>query len=236
MNEKPLNGPIFGKIGHLPGSRTGESDRTIDTSEVRLYTEKGKTKHDFITVHEKMDGSCVGVLRTSVDTLVPLQRHGYIVDSSPRPHIAQFREYVDKYARRFLGSIDIGEWIVGEWLLQPHGVKYNLDYSDMFMPFAIFSGDRYSESEELEYAEFEPRVLQNKFTMPGCVAKDGLPVKIEEVRRYIVRRDQPYSIDKPEGAVWRRDGIKNGKKFTTRTKWVRHDHVPGMYWEERQVA
>lgn len=231
---KPLGGPVFGKIGHLPGSKTGPSDSHISENEMTFYTEGRKNAKDIIIVTEKMDGACVGVYRPiggySGNTLVAMQKHGYPVHTSHRAWLAEFDEWVSANRTKFLHILKAGEWLVGEWLVRPHGVKYRLKPSNYFMPFSLRYNPPYSQSSELSYLDMVERI-DDAFTLPGVIADDGEPVKIEEVRRYIVRREQSYSIDKPEGAVWRRDG----DGFTTRAKWVRPDHVAGMYWEEEDA-
>ena len=70
---RPLGGPAYGSIPHLPGSRTGPSDRTIELGQARICLERTRDRHDLVIVLEKLDGSCVAVANLD-GQIVPLMR------------------------------------------------------------------------------------------------------------------------------------------------------------------
>lgn len=231
---KELKGKIFGSIGHLPGSKTGPSDSTINEGEAEYFTKRLARKSDKIIVSEKMDGSCVGVYRKDYTTLVPLIRAGYKAEESHRDFLTDFADFCHVEMEDDLHKIlDVGEWLVGEWCQQPHGTKYEfhkknlIGERDYFYPFAIFKGDRYSTAYEYEYAYVKDRV-EGKLPMALEIAADGEPVTINEAHIVLLTQATPYRLDPAEGAVWRweRDG-----KVMKRAKWVRSTYEAGKYWD-----
>lgn len=58
---KPLGIKAYTSIPHLPGSRLGLGDHTINPGQAKICTE-GKVGERVI-VQEKIDGTCVAVLR-----------------------------------------------------------------------------------------------------------------------------------------------------------------------------
>jgi hypothetical protein len=53
---------LYGKIPHLPGSRLGPADRTADASLAARCAGAGRSG-DRVIVSEKLDGSCVAIVR-----------------------------------------------------------------------------------------------------------------------------------------------------------------------------
>lgn len=79
---KPLNGPSYGSIPHLPGSRLGPGEHTITIGQMKICTEKTRDSKDKIIVTEKLDGSCCCVANID-NKILALTRAGYLAESSP---------------------------------------------------------------------------------------------------------------------------------------------------------
>src|SRR5688572_29748116 len=79
--EKPLGQRAYGSIPHLPGSRRGPADKGLSDQQAKILTERGRDKHDIITVEEKLDGSCVSVAKLN-GKILALIRAGYSASGS----------------------------------------------------------------------------------------------------------------------------------------------------------
>lgn len=55
MHDKLPGIKAYGSIPHLPGSRLGPGDHHVTEGQARICTERGRDRHDFITVTEKLD-------------------------------------------------------------------------------------------------------------------------------------------------------------------------------------
>lgn len=234
-DRKILKGKIFGSVGHLPGSKTGIRDSTINTGEAEYFTNRHARKNDKIIVTEKMDGACVGVYRKDYNTLIPLIRAGYRAEDSPRIFLRDFADMVRFELTDDLHKmLNVGEWIVGEWCQEPHGTKYDFHKKKLigertyFFPFAIFKGDAYCSAFEYEYAYVKDKV-GDKLPMAMEISVDGEPVGINEAHVALLTRPCSYRDDPAEGAVWRRE--RDGSVMK-RGKWVRPAYVAGYYWNE----
>jgi hypothetical protein len=132
--ERPLGRKAYFKIAHLPGSRTGPSDRTapLELAERCLVTPRpGET----VLVEEKLDGSCVAVARVA-GQLLALGREGTLAERSGNPGRRLFAEWVTEHASLFAELLADGEWLVGEWLALAHSTHYELRHA----PLVVFDG------------------------------------------------------------------------------------------------
>ncbi len=64
-NAKPLGSKSYGHIPPLPGSRIGPGDHKCHSGQEQIATIKARDRHDTIIVQEKLDGSNVGVARST---------------------------------------------------------------------------------------------------------------------------------------------------------------------------
>jgi hypothetical protein len=215
---KPLGRKAYGSIGHLPNSRMGPSDHSIHEGQARICTEKVRDKCDRVIVQEKLDGSCVSVAILDGEVLA-LTRAGYLANTSPYEQHHLFHSWVEKRQDRFRSVLNEGERLVGEWLAQAHGTRYDLHHE----PFVAF--DIMREAVRLPYWEFCTRILR-KFTFPSPLAYE--PISVEEAMSLI----QPLhhgSIDPPEGVMYR---VERNGKVDFLAKYVRPDKVDGVYLPE----
>jgi hypothetical protein len=221
-NEKPLGYKAYGSIPHLPGSNMGPKDQGITEGQARICTEKLRDSKDRVIVTEKLDGSCVAIAKINGE-IVPLIRSGYrATDSKFLQHIF-FHTWVMERQEIFDHLLDNEERVVGEWLAQAHGTRYEID-DDMavFIAFDFFIGKTRMESllsyEVLNsYGIYTPRVIS-----------DGPAISIKEVLSKLEPSGHG-AIDPVEGAVWR---VERNRNFDFMAKYVRPDKINGKYIKE----
>lgn len=212
LGERPYH-----SIPHMPGSRVGEADRHINDGQYQRYL-RIKNYREFIAVTEKLDGTCVGVVKTE-NGLVAIQRNGYPCSESPYEMHHRFVEYVKDHEVNFkLILSEIGDRIMGEWVAQAHGIIYD-QLPDFFFAFdAKLSGvwiDTLSLRERCWWGLIA--------TVP--LIHYGMPLEPQYWEK-LTRRSAFCSNKPAEGLVFRRE--LDGKRIDI-AKWVRNDHVPGRY-------
>lgn len=213
---KPLGRKAYGSIPHLPGSRMGPGDHACHEGQARIATAKARDRRDVVWVQEKLDGSCVSVARVGGE-LLALGRAGHLASSSPYSQHVLFADWVEENRARFeiLGD---GQRVVGEWLAQAHGTRYDLTGRDPFVAFDLMVGpDRATSDQFTEYA------FAAGWSTPTTT--EG-PLSIEDAMAWVGERGFYGALDPVEGVVWRveRDGVVD---FLV--KYVRPDKVDGSY-------
>ena len=217
---KPLGGPSYGSIPHLPGSRLGPGEKCINEGQERIATIRKRDKHDLIIVQEKIDGSNVGVAKVG-GKIIALTRAGYEASTSPYVQHHLFAEYVRQNESRFFNLLNEGERVCGEWLAQAHGTRYLLKH-EPFVAFDIMTG-----SERLPVNVFSERVWKYDFIIPWVIHYDG-PMSIKSAMD-ILSISGHGAIDPVEGAVWR---VERKGKVDFLCKYVRLDKQDGKYFPE----
>lgn len=219
MNEKkPLGQKAYGSIPHLPGSRMGPADHHCHPGQADICTLRPRDRHDEVWVQEKLDGSCVAVARIGAE-VVALGRSGYTADSSPYEQHRLFAAFVGRHQALFSDLLHDGERLVGEWLAQAHGTRYDLSGREPFVAFDIMRGHL-----RLPLAQLTDR-LQGRLTQPAVLAHG--PTSIEAVRE-LIQTSRHGALDPVEGAVWR---VERKGRVDFLAKWVRPDKVDGKYLE-----
>lgn len=229
MTEKPLGRKNYGSIPHLPGSRTGPGDHTCHEGQARIATEKARDRHDEIIVTEKLDGSNVGVALVN-GKLHALGRAGYLAESSSHEQHRLFARWVEENAARFYRALCEGERLVGEWMAQAHGTRYDLSHE----PFVLF--DLMIEERRLLWEEIKWRAADGEFMTPA-VLHEGGPLSIEDAMKILGECGYHGAIDPAEGAVWRieRDNLvdrhsgERERVVDYLVKYVRPDKIDGIY-------
>lgn len=218
---KPLGHSSYGSIPHLPGSRVGPKDHHCHEGQLKICTEKTRTKRDRIIVTEKLDGSNCSVARIN-GILYPLGRAGYIANTSKFEMHQLFYQWVMTQQDRFLSVLQDGQRLVGEWLAQAHGSIYNLPHE----PFVAF--DLMTEMNRVPYDAMLKSANAGGFTTARLLSDNG-PFSIERMLE-VIEPSGHGSVDPTEGAVWR---VENDGKFDFIAKWVRPDKVDGKYLPEQ---
>jgi hypothetical protein len=216
---KPLGIKNYGHIPHLPGSRLGTGDHTCNPGQAKIATQKLRDNQDRVIVQEKLDGSNVGVALLN-GKLYPLVRSGYVANSSPYEQHQYFYQWVWLHEDRFRKVLREGERLIGEWLLQAHGTRYQLPH-EPFVAFDLMQGNR-----RASYAEFSDRVSPF-FTIPRLIHHGGAFSISAAVKAISISGHG--AIDPVEGAIWR---VERSSKFDFVCKFVHHFKQDGIYLPE----
>lgn len=217
---KPLGSKAYGSIPHLPGSRLGVGDHHCSPGQARIACEKVRDRHDFVIVQEKLDGSCCAVAKVNGEILA-LGRAGYLAETSKYPVHHSFKNYVKDNEKRFNYLLNEGERVIGEYLAQAVGTRYDLPH-EPFVPFDLMTG-----KVRLNYFDFFERIKGHGFTPPSCISLG--PALSIEVAMNFVQTSGHGAIDPVEGAIWR---VERKGVVDFLVKFVRHDKEDGKYFPE----
>lgn len=220
--EKPLKKRAYGSIPHIPESQLGPGDHHIDEGCFRIMTQRLRSSRDWVCCEEKLDGTCVAVVRIGSE-IVPLIRAGYRCVDSPHEQHHLFDSWVrqPENMRRFSRLLNDGERLCGEWLAQACGTKYELQH-EPFVAFDLMRGD-----ERALRSEFWSRVLAYEFVTPRVLDSGG-PICWPDMLANLCTSGHGAE-GRPEGCVFR---LENGSKVEWLAKWVRPGHVVGRYLPE----
>jgi hypothetical protein len=125
------------------------------------------------------------------------------------------------HQERFLAVLRDGERIVGEWMAQAHGTRY--DFKDGMEPFAAF--DIMTGETRLPFHAFTERV-GGRFKSP-LLLHSGTPITVEAAME--IHAERHSGCDEPEGVVYR---VERKGEVDFLAKWVRPDKVDGKYLPE----
>lgn len=218
---KPLNKKNYGSIPHLSNSKLGSGDYFITEGQERILTEKKRDKHDTVLVFEKYDGSNVGIAKQD-GNIFALTRSGYEAGTSPYKQHHEFAKWV--YSRRDFFSLilDEGERIAGEWLLQAHGLEYNIEQEDPIIFFDWFN----SNNKRKPFEVLEKDLGLWDLPLPRLLHK-GDAISVDELEPILnLKTDSIWSKENPEGMVYR---VERKGKVDFLAKWVRSDFEAGKY-------
>jgi hypothetical protein len=221
---KPLGHKAYGSIPHLPGSRMGPGDHHCHDGSARIATVKTRDKNDRVYVSVKLDGSCVSVAKINGE-IVALGKAGYLASSSRFEQHHMLAEWVEANQSRFAGLLGEGERIVGEWLAQAHGTRYE-NIHVPFVPFDIFDAD----NERIPYLDLVRRISGPHvgLSTPSVISFGPGAFSIDEAIEHL-RTPLHGEVEPVEGAVWR---VERNGVFDFMCKWVRPDKVDGKYLPE----
>jgi hypothetical protein len=217
--ERPLGHKTYAKIPHLPGSRTGPSDRVAAANLSRRFTHQAQPG-DELVVREKLDGSCVAVALKHGQVLA-LGREGWRAEESDNPGRRLFARWVASHAARFGALLREGEWLVGEWLALAHATRYQLRHE----PFVVF--DLVTSAGALGTDALDAR-LGGTCARPHLLHRGG-PITVAEVDARLGEWGHHGALDRAEGAVWR---LERAGLVLSRAKFVRPGKVDGCYLPE----
>ena len=220
---KPLGRKNYGSIGHLPSSRMGPSDRHVHEGQARICTEKARDRHDVIIFTEKLDGSNVGI--ANVDgAILALGRAGYLAQTSKYEQHQLFADWVRRGEMFWRCVVPPGHRLVGEWLAQVHGTRYDLS-SPIAQPFCPF--DIMVEDRRLPYAQLQGLSKSHGLRLPKLLSI-GPAISVERAMSFHGAGNFNL-LDKPEGVVYR---VERKGEFDFMAKWVDPNKVDGVYLPE----
>lgn len=216
---KPLGRKNYGSIPHLPGSRMGPGDHHCHEGQEEICCRKVRDRHDVVIVTEKLDGSNVGVARVG-DEILALGRAGHLAETSKYEQHQLFAAWVRENEDRFRAAILPGYRIVGEWLAQAHGTRYELTH-EPFVVFDVMQGEK-----RLPYQEIEK--LRDRFKLATVIHRGG-SFSVAAALVELGEHGSHGAVDPVEGAVWR---VERRGEFDFMAKYVRPDKVDGLYLPE----
>lgn len=231
MTDRPLNQRAYGSIPHLPGSRTGPSDRHISEGQAALCTIKRRDRRDEIIVQEKLDGSCVAIAKLETGEVVALGRGGELASASPGLVRRSFAAWAQLQQARFSALLRPGERIIGEWLFIAHGTRYALPHE----PFVVF--DLIRDGARVSYDELLKRAASAALTTPRLLHR-GDAVSVDEILAKLDADQQQHgALDLCEGAVWRLERTAKAAHTPPTVeflaKHVRHQKQDACYLPEQ---
>lgn len=214
--KKPIGRKNYGSIGHLPCSRLGPGDHSIEAGQARICTEKARDRLDRIIVQEKLDGSNVGAARVHGE-LIALGRAGYRAGTSPHKQHHMFASWLTKNAARF-NWLQEGWRVCGEWMAQAHGTRYTLPRGP-FIAFDMMRGSVRSPEDNIPLSAYA--------CIPWATTiHDGGPIRVQDAMSLIGEAGFDGALDAPEGVVYR---VERKGKVDFLAKYVRPDKVDGLY-------
>lgn len=214
--ERGMPRKAFPRTPHLPGSKTGPKDRTLDPGQTRRCTEP--TAGLRVIVTEKLDGSCVAVWNDA-GHLKAIGRDGSLAILSRTPIRRSFARWLDNEADRF-AALPVGSWMVGEWLPIAHATRYRLPHGP-FVPFAYFADTGVRQ----DWDTFVELATAARLS-PPYVLHDGVGVAVEEIARRLGTNGFHGALDEAEGAVWL---VQRQGRPLVSAKWVRASVRQGRY-------
>jgi hypothetical protein len=203
----------YPRIGHLPGSRTGPRDRTVDDALARRLTVESHPG-DVVLVEEKLDGSCVGLTRQA-GRLVAIGREGRPAASSRNENRRAFAGWAAPLELPFVAE---GETLWGEWLALAHGTRYRLPHG----PFVAF--DLFVEGQRLPHAQLEAR-LAGALPRPRLIHQGGA-LSLGDAERLLGDAGHHGATEPAEGVIYR---LEARGRVLAMAKLVRGMKVAGRY-------
>lgn len=225
MSQKAITGKAYGSIPHLPGSKFGNrEDKGCAGGAASMLTTKRRGPQDWVTVTEKLDGSCVAVINDNY-RLIAINKAGYPAVSSQWVQHRLFHLWVeenwDKIARAIYRP---GDRICGEWLAQAHGTRYDLADRSPFVAFDIFQ-----DGARASHWLFEDLCKSAGIQTAPLLWEGPEPCSVEEALARLGDRGHYGAIDPAEGCVWR---LEREGKFEAIAKYVRPEKDIGCYLPE----
>ena len=231
---KPQNRKAYSSILHLPGSRTGISDKTVDPNTAWIMLNEKRDRDDYIIVEEKLDGSCTAVANIDGE-IVALTRSGYRASDSPYMMHHVFYSWVEANKSVFEQLVRPHERIVGEWMFQAHGTIYDLvnpNTREGTIPWVAFdicygSNGRVTRSELLERIN-----TTGKHIPTPKIISSGKSMSLAKVEQLLGFRGFHGSLAGAEGVVYR---VERMGRVDMIAKYVRHGKIDGCYLDTTKL-
>lgn len=221
-----MSARLYPSIPHLPGSRAAR-DRTISPSQAQRCLDathaRAHTSEEVI-VQEKLDGSCVAIVKDAQGRIEARGREGRLASESRNDGRRMFAAWVAANEARLEPLVREGEVLAGEWLALVHGTRYELSH-ELFVPFDLLRG---AERVRAPFDELRERLGPSGLSMPSLVHR-GAPIAIDAACVLLGEHGRHGAIDPPEGLVYR---VERSGTVVLVAKWVRPDKVDGSYLPE----
>jgi hypothetical protein len=208
---------LYARIPHLPGSRTGPSDRTVDAGLAARCTVAARAG-ERVFVQEKLDGSCVAIVRHA-GALVAFGREGRPCASARNQGRRAFAVWLAERGERFAALAE-GERFVCEWLAIAHGTRYQLPHEPL-VALDFFAAD----GTRAPLAELAGRAAEADLTLPHLIHEGGA-LAIEAALARLGTHGFHGAVDPAEGLVWR---IERAGATVALAKYVRPGKQDGCY-------
>lgn len=226
MTEKLLNQKCYGSIPHIPGSRLGPGEHTINDGQARICLEEVKHKDQKVYVTEKLDGSNVCVANVE-GQIVPMIHAGYRAVTSRWPMHHEFHEWAMRREEMFKIMLEPGERVAGEWLEVAHGTRYLLPHE----PFVAFDIMRVPH-ERASHEELVDRASRYGLVTPAVLSR-GDPLSLAGAEGRLGQFGFHGAQEPCEGAVWR---VERAGEFQFMAKYVMPSKVDSKYLQNDQVV
>jgi hypothetical protein len=211
---------LYAKIPHLPGSRVGSADRTAHVDLVERCVGAGR-EGDRVLVSEKLDGSCVAIVRHA-HGVAAYGRDGRPCAMSRNDGRVAFAAWVDARAgaARWGDVLAEGERVMCEWLALAHGTTYALPHG----PAVVIDG---YGADGARWPLDEVRRRADAMALPVAhVVHDGAAISIDEVLATLGERGHHGALEPAEGLVYR---VERGATVVGLAKYVRAGKRDGCY-------
>ena len=219
------NGPVrklYGKIPHLPGSRLGPADRTADADLAARCAGAGRSG-DRVIVSEKLDGSCVAIVR-GAGGLAAYGRDGLPCAASRNDGRRAFAAWVAAREAAWREALAPGERLVCEWLALAHGTRYALPHGPAVAIDGFGAGGARWPLDEV-------RRRAAAMGLPVArVLHDGGALAVPEALARLGEHGHHGALDAAEGVVYR---VERGGKVIGLAKHVRAGKIDGRYLADK---
>lgn len=212
---------LYGKIPHLPGSRLGPADRTADSSLAARCAGEGRPG-DRVIVSEKLDGSCVAIVRDA-SGIDAYGRDGMRCAASRNEGRRAFAAWVEARAGAWREALAAGERLVCEWLALAHGTRYALPHGPAVAIDGFGPGGRFCLDEVHRRAA--------AMGLPAArVLHDGGAMAVREALTRLGERGHHGALEEVEGVIYR---VERDGKVIGLAKHVRAGKIDGRYLADR---
>jgi hypothetical protein len=198
-----------------------KKDVVVPKQSLYQYDLTIKDNHNYFANDILVHNSNVAVCSLNSEIL-PLVRNGYPAAGSVWRQHRLFARWVRARADTFAACLGDGDRVVGEWLAQAHGTRYDLTGREPFVVFDYFRGDR-----RLPAIEAEARVRAHGLAFVPVLAAGPEGVPVADALLLLGEHGHYGAIDPAEGVVYRRE-TPDGMVYLA--KYVRPEAEPGRYF------
>jgi hypothetical protein len=206
-------------------SKVQPGDRFLETSFVKIATEKSRDEHDRIIVSELMDGLHLAVCKEN-GIIIPKLRDGSLASTLKEKSIEIFLTWISKNEHVFKNLLQDGERLCGEWMTQQYGTSYK----DLVARYFIF--DIIRNGKRVLFDELSSRIKSINFPeikMVPILFDSNRAVDIQTALARLGKMGMCNALDYPEGVVYRverKGSVEFCAKFVCLNK-DKYAHVTG---------